>query len=96
MPETHRAITPHCVACGSDAVIPDVFLFDGRSTVNGLTNRFGVGLHTDPGAMLRKKPATSRATYRVCGDCGFAMLFADDPQTLWDGHVERLSRELGP
>ena len=94
MPETDPAVTPRCVACGSDAVIPDAFRFDGKSTMNGTTRSFGLGVQTDLSRWFRKKPATSRATYRVCGDCGFAMLVADDPRALWDGYVDRLSRQL--
>ncbi len=94
MPETSPGIAPTCSSCGSDALIPDAFLFDGTSTMNGATTAFGVGVYAAPDALLRKSPATSRASYRVCGDCGFAMLFADDPRALWDGYVERLSRDL--
>lgn len=94
MPERSSDITPRCASCGSDALIPDAFLFDGKSTVNGTTTAFGVGVYTVPDALLRKNPATSRASYRVCGACGFTMLFADDPRALWDGYVDRLSRDL--
>lgn len=94
MPETSLDIMPRCASCGSDALIPDAFLFDGKSTVNGTTTAFGVGAYAAPDAILRKSPAISRASYRVCGDCGFAMLFADDPRALWDGYLDRLSRDL--
>ena len=94
MPETDPAITPVCPACGSDALVRDAFLYDGKSMMNGATTSFGLGVFAAPGALIRKEPATSPAHYRVCGDCGLAMLFADDPRTLWDGYVDRLSREL--
>lgn len=94
MPETDPAVTPRCASCGSDAVIPDAFTFDGKSVLNGWVGSFGVGVFGNPDATIRKDPATSRAAYRVCGDCGFVMLFADDPRALWDGYVDRLSREI--
>ena len=94
MPETSPDLAPRCPACGSDAIVRDAFVYDGKSLMNGATTSFGLGVFAAPDAMIRKSPATSPAQYRVCGDCGFAMLFADDPRALWDGYIDRLSRDL--
>ena len=88
MPETDPSITPRCVACGSDAVIRDAVPSYGGSYM------IKVGVYTRPEATLNKKPVVSSGSARVCGDCGYVMVYADDPRTLWDGYIDRLSNDL--
>ena len=52
-----------------------------------------VVLDTRPDVRFRKRLVTSSGSARVCGDCGYIMMYADDPRALWDGYVERLSRQ---
>ena len=85
MPETDPSITPRCTHCGSDAVIPDV----------SVAYPVHLYLNRAPDAALNKQTVKGRGEARVCGDCGFVMVFADDPRALWDAHVERLSRQFG-
>ena len=89
VPERDPSITPRCAACGSDAVIPDVApSLGGAYTIK-------VALDTRPGVRFKrgKDVVTSSGRARVCGDCGYIMMYADDPRALWDGYVERLSRQ---
>ena len=88
VPETDPSITPLCVACGSDAVILDVAPSLGGAAIK-------VVLDTRPDVRFKKVRAlaTSSGSIRVCGDCGYIMMYADDAGALWDGYVERLSRQ---
>ena len=91
MPETSPEITPRCVKCGSDSMIPGVRVIDrmehDRQPVE-------LGLSTKPDALLFKGEVRVETVARVCGDCGFVEVYAADPAALWDAHVERLSRSL--
>lgn len=84
MPETDDALTPRCLHCGSDAVVPDVLT---ASSVH-------LYLERAPEAALNKRAVMGTAHARVCSDCGFVMLFADDPGAIWDAYVDRLSRQF--
>ncbi|MEM1055001.1 MAG: hypothetical protein AAGI52_05705 [Bacteroidota bacterium] len=89
MPERDPAINPTCVRCGSDALIPDVFVqAKGYGAV-----QLQVGLHTRPDAVMLKRTVVSDASARVCGECGAVELLADDPHALWEAHVDRLANE---
>ncbi|MDT0632721.1 hypothetical protein RQM47_14275 [Rubrivirga sp. S365] len=93
MPETDPAITPTCAHCGSDAVIPDAFLYPKDS--GGGTGTLQLGLHRNPSALMLKQTERTDTRVQVCGDCGFVALFSTDARALWDAHVDRLSREFG-
>ncbi len=88
MPETDPSVTPLCVACGSDAVI-----WGTRMMISG-GYRISVFLDTRPSSKLRPHTVMSDGHARVCGDCGYIMLFADDPDTLWNGYIDRLADTL--
>ena len=92
MPETDPSITPTCTHCGSDAVIPDAYVYD-RGDMG--TPAFQVGLNRNPDAVIMKRPERTDLRVRVCGDCGFVSLFAADAAALWAAHVDRLSRQFG-
>ena len=90
MPETDPSITPTCTNCGSDAVIPDAFLYESMEEAE-----VQVGVYRNPDAMLMKRPERTRMRVQVCGDCGFVALFSTDARALWAAYVDRLSREFG-
>ncbi|MAQ95384.1 MAG: hypothetical protein CMM84_17895 [Rhodothermaceae bacterium] len=91
MPETDPAITPHCTRCGSDALIPDAFLYaEGYGGP-----KLAVGIHKKPNAKMMKQPVRVPLRLTVCGDCGFVESEAAEPRTLWEAYVERLSNEFG-
>ena len=89
MPETDPAITPVCPACGSDGVVPDVVAYAAGAGIHTLY----AGIITQPRTMLNKGIVGSEAEYRACSDCGLVMQLAKEPHKLWEGHVERLSRD---
>ena len=90
MPETDPQLTPRCTRCGSDALIPDAFLYaEGYGSA-----RLSVGVYTKPDARVMKGPVRTGLRLWVCGDCGFLEAEADEPRKLWDAYVDRLSREF--
>ena len=92
MPETDPHITPRCLKCGSDGMIPDVRVID-RGESNG-RQPVDLGLATKPDAVLFKGEVRVETVARVCGDCGFVEVYATDPAALWDAHVDRVARRL--
>ena len=88
MPE--KSLVPTCTRCGSDAVIPDAFLYaEGYGA-----SKLSVGINRRPRATMMKRPVRVGLHFRVCGDCGLVEAEAEDPRALWDAYVERLSREF--
>ena len=91
MPERSPAITPTCLKCGSDAMIPDVRVIEQTEDGRAATE---LGLATKPDAVVFKGEVRVQTRAVVCGDCGFIELYAADPAELWDAHIDRLSRDL--
>ena len=91
MPETDPRITLVCTRCGSDAVIPDAFLYLPEMG-SGVTLQ--VGVHRNPDAILLKRSETTAVQMRVCGDCGLIETESADPGALWSAYVDRLARQL--
>ncbi len=85
-------LTPVCTRCGSDAVIPDAFLYVKDYTA---TPKIQVGVFRNPEAIFMKGPERTDLRMRVCGDCGLVEVESSDPRALWDAYVDRLSREFG-
>lgn len=90
MPES--SLSPRCIRCDSDAIIPDAFL-GAKDVATAL--RLTVGVYTKPEALVMKGPVHTDLNVRVCGDCGYVEAFASDPRRLWDAYVDRLAREFG-
>lgn len=90
MPET--SITPTCIKCGGDAMIPGVRVID-RGDANA-RKPAELGLYANPDAILFKNEVRVEAVARVCGDCGFVEIYATRPQALWNAHIDRLARDL--
>ena len=90
MPETDHSITPVCPSCGSDAIVPEVVVFAPGYGIYTLH----AGVVTRPDAMMNKGVVSTEAEYRACSDCGLIMQFAKEPHKLWEGHVERTSRQM--
>lgn len=91
MPERDPSITPTCLKCGSDAMIPDVRLIERTDSDRQPTE---VGLATKPDAILFKGEVRSETRAAVCGDCGFVEVYATEPLRLWDAHIDRTARGL--
>lgn len=91
MPETSARVTPRCTRCGSDAMIPDAFIYPEGIGVAALS----AGVYTKPDALMMKGPVRTELRVSICGDCGFVEVEVADARKLWDAYVDRLSRELG-
>ena len=93
MPERSPEITPRCLKCGSDAMVPGARMIDRG---DGNTRQVAqVGVATKPDAIVFKGEVRSEVSASVCGDCGFVELYADDPHALWDAHIDRSARQFG-
>ncbi len=71
-----------CARCGSDQIIPDVHIKDrsqGLLDDESLTAE----VYEHPGAMLFKGTQQARRIAEICGRCGYAELYAENPEELW-------------
>lgn len=75
-----------CPLCGSSKIIPDLQVEDGESYPSRF-HRVHVDRH--PKAMLMRDPVESRLLVSVCGSCGFASLFAEDPELLYMAYMQQ-------
>ncbi len=92
MPETDPSLTPRCLKCGSDAMVPDALLLE--RTNEGRRRPVETVVQTRPDAWVLKGEVSQPTRAQVCGDCGFVELYAVDPHAIWDAHVDRTAREL--
>ena len=92
MPEHDPAITPRCLKCGSDAIVPDVLFLE--KTNEGKRQPVQLAIRRKPNAWIFKDEVWQATQAQVCGDCGFVELYAPDPAALWDAHIDRLANDL--
>lgn len=72
-----------CLKCGSEEVIPDVYLIDrGRYDEENLE----VAVEEHPQAWLFKGEVRTSLKAWVCGKCGYTELYAKDPETLLEAY----------
>jgi predicted nucleic-acid-binding Zn-ribbon protein len=70
-----------CVKCGSAKVAPRVKVRDvGDYNAPG---ELAVMLHENPDALFFKETFITSLTARVCGECGYAELYAEQPGELY-------------
>ncbi|HEY9284132.1 MAG TPA: hypothetical protein VIP46_11820 [Pyrinomonadaceae bacterium] len=73
-----------CAKCGSAKIIARATVRDvGDYNVQG---ELAVMLHENPDALIFKETFLSTLTARVCGECGYAELYADRPGALYAAH----------
>ena len=92
MPETHSSISPRCLKCGSDAIVPDVLFLE--KTNEGSRKPVELAVQRKPQAWIRKGEVSQLTQAQVCGECGFVELYAPAPAALWDAYIDRLANDL--
>jgi hypothetical protein len=77
-----------CSKCGSSQVIPNarVLFHEGRHF------DVEVAVEAKPDSWFFKGRRKCPLMARVCAACGFAELYATDPQQLWAAHQDRDSQ----
>lgn len=69
-----------CPKCGSSEVIPDVKIIDHAHLNQPM--ELSATVYLNPEAWVFKGPVSHRLQARVCGACGYAEFYVDNPQTL--------------
>ena len=80
--------TPRCLRCGSDSIIPDARVLSNDS---GSHAPLEVGVQKTPAALMMKGEVRSRTRAQVCADCGLVEVYAEDPDALWQAHLDRIA-----
>ncbi len=73
-----------CAKCGSDKIIPQAKVID-RADYNTETD-LTVAVDEKPDAFVFKQRIRSGVTAKVCGNCGYLELYADEPQSLYSAY----------
>lgn len=71
-----------CAMCQSNKIIP-------TATIHEMEKRYErlmVTVYTNPKAVFAKGGVDTWVTCAICGDCGHIMLYAEDPQALWQAY----------
>jgi hypothetical protein len=80
---TEKDATPHCLRCGSAKVIPRVWVLDRDE---GFDENLSVRIYSNPHAMIFTGREDVELCARICGECGHAELFANNPAALWSAY----------
>ena len=81
--------TRQCGKCGSEVVIPGVHVRDrDRST---LDNSLVAIIDAHPEAMFFRGTQESRLVANICGQCGFAELYAEEPAELVAAYQKQIA-----
>ena len=79
-----------CMKCGSDKIIPQVEIIDrGDYSAEG---NLTVAINEKPDAFVFKQRIRSGVSAKVCGNCGFIELYADDPESLYSAYQNQEPR----
>ncbi len=83
-----------CAACGSERIIPLATIGNKTLDLHGLQ---ATGAGDEPAIVIKVKPGAifggivyGRIHARVCGECGYMPLFADNPQELYEAYQQFL------
>ena len=75
----------NCEKCGSAKVVPRVRVID-----RGDSGNVQVALALKPDGPIFQREERVDLYARVCGDCGVATLFVEDPQAVYRAHLSSL------
>ena len=82
--EANMKTTNTCPRCNSTKIISDAKVIS-KGYHPGLTK---VSVIRHPHAMIFEDPEEADLKAWICGNCGYTEIYADDPQRLFDAHVE--------
>ena len=76
-----------CPKCTSEKMVPNARVMDrGQNNIDA--GDLTVVVYEDPDALIFKGSHSAQLSARVCGDCGYTELFAEDPQELYEVYRE--------
>jgi predicted nucleic-acid-binding Zn-ribbon protein len=82
-----------CAKCGSTKIIPHARVID-RGDYSTDVGNVRLAVARNPQALVFKGLERVDSYARVCGECGFAELFVEDADSLYEAYVQsRQDRE---
>lgn len=75
----------HCPKCGSGRVMHDVRVIDRNGEYQDMS--LSVRVERNPHALLFKGAKDFELKAHICGECGYAELYAADPEEIWQAYV---------
>jgi hypothetical protein len=76
-----------CRNCGSTKIIPEAEIRDQGQHSDG---RLKTAVDGNPDALIFKDRVTAILKARVCGDCGYAEIYAQDPRALYEKYRQSI------
>lgn len=83
-----------CAKCGSIKVVPRAHVLD-RGHYSSDVGNVRVGVTRKPTALLFKGHEKVEVYARVCGECGFAELFVEEPHSIYQAYLDSQSDPSG-
>jgi hypothetical protein len=78
-----------CNRCGSTKMVPITGVADQGQYSDGSLKAV---VYSNPDAWLFKGPVYARLYARICGECGFTELFAENPQEIYEAYMHLANR----
>jgi hypothetical protein len=75
-----------CARCGSSKIIPRARVIDHGHANLDFSN-LHVSVERNPTALFFTGAEKVETFARICGECGFTELFADDPAALYEAYL---------
>ena len=75
----------NCAKCNSGKIIPAVRIVDLGEGMN--KRDLTVEVYENPGALFMKGTHRGSLSARICGDCGYAELYVDNPDELYTAYL---------
>lgn len=79
-----------CPKCGSGRVMHNARVIDRNGEYPDQS--LSVCIETKPEALLFKGVKEFELKAHICGECGYAELYAAEPDKLWDSHASSQGR----
>ena len=76
-----------CARCGSGKIIPRARVIDRGHYNSAAAGSLRVSVERNPTALFFTGEERVETSARICGECGFTELFADEPAALYEAYL---------
>jgi ribosomal protein S27AE len=76
-----------CARCGSGKIIPRARVINRGHFNSDSAGSLHVGVERDPTALFFTGEEQVETSARICGECGYTELFAEDPAALYEAYL---------
>lgn len=81
-----------CAKCSSDKIIPKARIIDKGDS--NIASNLQVIIDENPDALLFKGRISSSLFAKICGNCGFTEVYAQDHQALYTAYKNQIKKQI--